>query len=343
MPAVKLDAFLHPSSPAKIPSLALSAEDLGFDGLWFGETSHDALLACALAAEHTERVEVGTAIALAFTRSPMALAYTCWDVQSIARGRLILGLGSQVKGHVERRFSLQWVPPVPKMREVIQALRAIWSCWQSGEPLSFRGRHYSFSLMTPFFNPGPIEHPEIPIYLAAVNRGMARLAGELCQGLHVHPLHTVAYIRKVLKPAVEEGARKTGGSADDVSFAASTFVALGRNREEMERSKEVMREQVAFYASTRTYRAVLDLHGWGALGDKLHKLSVEGRWDEMGSQVPPDVLEEFVIEARFDELADAIRSKYGGLLNRVSLYLPFDPHAEWWSTFLRAFKGATGR
>ncbi len=281
---------------------------------------------------------MGTAITLAFTKSPMALAYTCWDIQSLARGRFILGLGSQVKGHMERRFDVRWVPPVPKMRDVIQSLRAIWSSWQSGERLKYEGRYHSFSLMTPFFNPGPIEHPAIPIYLAAVNLGMARLAGELCQGLHIHPLHTVPYIRDVLRPAVEEGARRAGRSAEDVTLSASSFVAVGRNRDEVENSREVVRQQVAFYASTRTYRAVLDLHGWGELGDRLHELSLAGRWDEMTSQVPDEVLEEFAIEATFDELPKALKTKYEGLLNRISLYLPYDPGEEWWPSLVAAFR-----
>ncbi len=335
---MKLDALLHPSSPAEIPALSRAAEERGFDGLWFGETSHDSLLASTLAVEHTSRLDVGTGITLAFTRSPMALAYACWDVQNIAKGRFILGLGSQVKGHMERRFAVKWVPPVPKMREVIQSLRAIWSCWQTGEPLNFQGRHHSLSLMTPFFNPGPIEHPDIPIYLAAVNIGMARLAGELCQGLHAHPLHTVAYLRDVLRPAVTEGARKTGRPSDEVNFAASVFVGVGRNRKELANSKEVVRQQVAFYASTRTYRPVLDLHGWGEMGDRLHRLSISGRWDEMSSQVPDEVLEEFMIEATFQELPEAVSSKYDGILDRVSLYLPFDLKEDWWSSLIMAFR-----
>jgi probable F420-dependent oxidoreductase len=338
LPGVKLDAFLHPTSPREVPALAAAAEEMGFDGIWIGETKHDSLLLCALAAEHTHRLKVGTAITLAFTRSPMALAYAAWDVQEIAGGRFILGLGSQVKGHLQRRFSVEWVPPMPKMREVIQALRAIWTAWQSGEPLSFHGRFYRLDLMTPFFDPGPIEHPDIPIYLAAVNRGMARLAGELCQGIHVHPLHTTRYIREVLKPAVEEGARKAGRRPEDVTFAASSFVALGHNREEMEMSRRAVAQQVAFYSSTRTYRAVLDLHGWGSLGDRLHRLSVEGRWDEMHSELPVELLEEFVVDATYDELPGALKSKYGDLLDRVSLYLPLDPKASWWRSFLEGFK-----
>ncbi len=334
---MKLDALLHPRTPSDVPALARGAEELGFDGCWLGETQHDALLAAAFAAEHTERLEVGTAIALAFTKSPMALAYTCWDVQSLARGRFVLGLGSQVKGHVERRFSVPWTAPIPKMKEVIQSLRAIWSTWQTGEPLDFQGKHYSFSLMTPFFNPGPIDHPEMPIYLAAVNKGMARLAGELCQGIHVHPLHTVRYLQEVVRPAVEEGAQRAGRSLDDVTFAAPFFVATGEGEGELANAREVMRQQVAFYASTRTYRPVLDLHGWGATGDRLHKLSVAKRWDEMPAEIPDAVLEEFVVEATLDDLPGAVKARYRGVLDRVSLYIPFEPREGWWSTLVKAF------
>ncbi|MFQ5986928.1 MAG: TIGR03617 family F420-dependent LLM class oxidoreductase, partial [Thermoplasmata archaeon] len=224
---MKLDAFLPPTPPGEVPRLAEAAEEMGFHGLWIGETSHDSLLAAALAAEHTGRLDVGTAISLAFSKSPMALAYTAWDVQALASGRFILGLGSQVKGHMERRFSVPWVPPSPKMREVILALRAIWESWQNGMPLDFQGRYFAFNLMTPFFNPGSLADSTIPVYLAGVNPGMARLAGELCEGLHVHPFHTVRYVQEVLRPAVEEGARRAGRPVEEVAFVAPVFVAVG--------------------------------------------------------------------------------------------------------------------
>lgn len=338
---MKLDAHLYPHSLSEVPSLAAAAEAMAFDGIWFGETKHDSLVACTLASEHTKEVDVGTAITLAFTRSPMALAYAAWDLQSMARGRFILGLGSQVKGHMERRFSVEWVPPMPKMREVILSLRAIWSSWQKGEPLRFEGRFYRFDLMTPFFNPGPIEHPDIPIYLAAVNRGMAQMAGELCQGIHIHPLHTTRYIREVLKPAAMKGARKAGRPPEEVTFAAAVFVAIGDNPDEIRRSRKAVGQQVAFYASTRTYRAVLDLHGWGHVGDRLHRLSVEGRWDEMPREIPEEMLDGFVVEASYDDLPEALLDRYRGLVDRVSLYLPLDPQAPWWKQFVRDFKGAS--
>lgn len=339
---MKLDALLNPSTPGEIPSLAGSAEATGFDGLWFGETSRDALLAVALAAEHTTRAEVGTAITMAFSKSPMSLAYTAWDIQKLAKGRLILGLGSQVKGHMERRFSVKWVPPVPKMREVLQSLRSIWRSWQTGEPLQFEGKHFSFSLMTPFFNPGPIENPAIPIYLAAVNAGMARLAGELCQGIHVHPLHTVRYVKEVVRPAVLAGTKRSGRLISDITFAASLLCATGKNRVEVENMREIMREQVAFYASTKSYRPVLDTHGWGDLGESLYRLSIAGRWSDMAGLVPDEVLEEFVVEAGRDDLPEAIKAKYRGILDRVSLYLAFDPKEDWWPGLVSEFGAGNG-
>lgn len=337
---MQLDVFLRHQDPREIPALAEAAEATGFDGIWFGETKHDALLACALAAERTSRVSVGTSIALAFSKSPMALAYTAWDVQALAEGRFILGLGSQVKGHMERRFGVAWLPPLPKMRETIQALRTIWRCWQEGEPLDFRGDHYALTLMTPFFDPGPIVHPEVPIYLAAVNEGMARLAGEVADGVHVHPLHTVQYVEEVLWPAVAAGAKRARRSPDGVAFHGAAFVATGRDEAEMAASREVVRQQVAFYASTRTYRPVLDLHGWGDLSGRLHALSLEGRWAEMGRDVPDDVLDAFAVEALFDDLAAALRARYAGVLDRVSLYLPFQAGEDWWTSFVASFRRA---
>jgi probable F420-dependent oxidoreductase len=339
---MKFDALLPPTAPGEVPRLAEAAEDMGFDGLWVGETSHDSLVASTLAAEHTDRLDVGTAISLAFSKSPMALAYTAWDVQALASGRFILGLGSQVKGHMERRFSVPWVPPSPKMREVIQALRAIWGAWQNGEPLDFQGQYFSFDLMTPFFNPGPLADPTIPIYLAGVNPGMARLGGELCEGLHVHPFHTVRYVQEVLRPAVKEGAHRGGRSAEEVTFVAPVFVAVGASEEERDAAFRFAADQVAFYASTRTYRRVLELHGHEAVGERLHKLSMQGRWDELGKELPPDFLEQVVLSAHPDDLVPALRSKYRGVLDRLSLYVPFDGRGAWWSELLTAWRRKDG-
>ncbi len=326
---MKLDANLEVDSLATVPSVANAAENMGVDAIWSTETRHDPFLGLSLVAEHTTRMKLGTGIALAFTRSPMTIAYTSWDLQRMSNGRFILGLGTQVKGHVERRFGVKWEPPAAKMREVITLLRAIWKRWQRGEKLDFRGRYYSVNLMTPFFDPGPISKPEIPIFVAAVNESMCRLAGELCQGLHVHPFHTVRYLKEVVLPAVEDGSRKAGRHRTDIDIAGSIFVAPGDTREEIQRIREVMRQQIAFYGATRTYRRVLDLHGWGEVSDRLHAKSVSGDWHGMPSEISEAMLDEFVLQGRWDALPDLIKERYNDTLDRVRLYLPFEESPNW--------------
>ena len=326
---MKVDAEVLAGDPTEAVELARKAERFGFDCFWVNETKHDPFLQLALAATSTREIALGTSIALAFTRSPTTLAYTAWDLQSISRGRLILGLGSQVKGHVERRFGMRWDPPAPKMREVILALRAVWDSWQNGAKLDFQGRFFRLDLMTPFFNPGPIEHPSVPIYLAGVNEGMCRVAGAVAQGFHVHPLHTVRYLREVVGPALTEGAEGAGRKTRDVEVAASVFAAVGSTRSERQSLKEVYREQISFYASTRTYRRVLDLHGWGDVGDRLHALSARGEWKKMPAEVGDDMMEEFVVEGDWDEVGAILERRYGELVDRVRLYAPFDGAPEW--------------
>ena len=309
--------------------LASKAEEFSLDCIRVNETKHDPILQLALAAASTKKISLGTSIALAFTRSPTTLAYTSWDLQSISKGRLILGLGSQVKGHIERRFGMRWEPPAPKMKEVVLALKTVWRSWQDGAELDFQGRFFRLNLMTPFFNPGPIERPSIPVYLAAVNEGMCRVAGSVAEGLHVHPLHTVKYLREVVEPALEEGARRAGRKRNDLEVAASVFAAVGGKRSEMERVKELYREQISFYASTRTYRRILDIHGWGDVGDRLHALSTKGEWQRMPAEVGDEMMNEFVVEGSWEEMGSILRRRYGGLVDRVRLYMPFDGSAEW--------------
>ncbi len=324
-----VDVEVAVDSPAEVGELARRAEEYGFDCLWVNETRHDPFIQVALAAAATSRISVGTSIALAFTRSPTTLAYTAWDVQKLSNGRLILGLGSQVKGHIERRFGLKWETPAPKMKEVILALRAVWDSWQTGSKLDFQGNYYKLSLMTPFFNPGPIADPDIPVYLAGVNEGMCRLAGRLADGLHVHPLHTVRYLREVVVPAVEDGLSKAGRKREDFSVAASVFAAVGENRDEIANVREAYRDQIAFYASTRTYSRMMEIHGWGDAGAKLHEHSVAGEWEKMRSQVTDDMLGEFVVDGTWKEIGGRLVSRYKGLADRVRLYLPFDGSASW--------------
>ena len=299
---MRVDAELAVGSPMEAAGLARKAEAYGFDCLWVNETKHDPFVQLALAAGTTVKIGLGTSIALAFTRSPTTLAYTAWDLQSATNGRLTLGLGSQVKGHIERRFGMKWEAPAPKMKEVVLALRSVWESWQKGTALDFQGKYFRLNLMTPFFSPGPIDHPSIPVYVAAVNEVMCRVAGEVANGIHVHPLHTVRYMREVIRPALAAGASRASRRAEDVSVAVSVFAAVGDTAKEVEGVKEALRQQVAFYASTRSYRKVMELHGWGDVCDRLHELSVKGEWEKMGSEVGEDMLSEFVVEGSWEDI-----------------------------------------
>src|SRR5512144_2624163 len=219
---MKFDATLPPIGLKEVPAIAKAAEEIGFDALWTQETQHDPFLPCALIAEHTTRLNFGTAIAVSFARSPANIAYTAWALAAQSGGRFILGLGTQVKAHIERRFGQPWPESVTgKLREQIEVIRAFWDCWQSGTKLNHRGEYYKITLMSPFFNAGPIEHPNIPIYIAGVNTGLAKLAGELCNGFHVHPLNTAKYLREVMIPAIEQGAQKAGRKREDVIISIS--------------------------------------------------------------------------------------------------------------------------
>lgn len=323
--ALKLDVGFMTFDLREIPAYARRAEELGVGALWSAETKHDPFLPLAVAAANTRSVQLGTAIAVAFPRSPMILAHTAWDLQKASGGRFVLGLGTQVKAHNERRFSLTWEPPGPRLREVVQALRAIWACWQDGAPLAFHGQFYRFDLMSPFFNPGPIEHPRIPIYIAAVNPYMAQMAGEICEGLHVHSFHSPKYLREVIHPAVEAGLRKSGRSRKDFTFRASTMVVVGRDVEELERSRRAVKQQIAFYASTRTYQTVLAVHGLDHLVPQLHAKSLEGDWEGMADLISDETLDHFAVTATWETLASALRARYEGICDRTQLYPAFQP------------------
>ena len=326
---MKIDAEVAPPSPAEAGGLARQAESLGFDAFWVNETKHDPFLQLALAASTTERIELGTSIALAFTRSPTTLAYTAWDLQSLSKGRFILGLGSQVKGHIERRFGMKWEAPAPKMKETVLALRSVWDSWQNRTKLDFGGRFFRLDLMTPYFSPGPVEHPDIPVYIAGVNEGMCRVAGTVADGLHVHPLHTVRYLREVISPALQAGAARSGRKREGVAVAASVFAAVGESEQEIKSVIEAYREQISFYASTRSYRKVMELHGWGDVCDRLHAFSTKGEWERMTGEISDDILAEFVVKGSWGEMGGLLKERYDGLADRVRLYLPFDGDEKW--------------
>lgn len=318
MPA-RLDASLGFETPLRqVPELARAAEEAGVSALWTAETSHDPFLPLALAAEHTQRLELGTAIAVAFARSPIVTAATAWDLARQSRGRFLLGLGTQVRAHVERRFGMPWSGrPVAQLREYVAVVRAAWEAWQAGTRPSFHGDHYRFTLMSPLFDPGPIDHPDIPLYLAGVGAGMTRLSGEVADGLIVHPLHSRAYLTDVVLPAVAEGAQRAGRDPAAVTVAASVIVAT--SDEEVAEA----RRTIGFYASTPTYRGVLEHHGWGSVADALSEHARRRRWTEMAAEVGDDMLETFAVVASPDELRSAIQSRADGLLERVAPYPPF--------------------
>lgn len=340
---MKFDAALPPTGLKDVPAIAKAAEEIGFDALWTQETQHDPFLPCALIADHTTRLHFGTAIAVSFARSPANLAYTAWDLAAQSGGRFILGLGTQVKAHVERRFGQPWPEsPVKKLREQIEVIRAFWDCWQNGTKLNFRGEYYKITLMSPFFNAGAIEHPNIPIYIAGVNTGLAKLAGEICEGFHVHPFHSPRYLKEVMLPAIEEGANKGGRKLalsnvegrKDVSVSVTAFVAT--TPEEM----NFARAQISFYASTPSYRPVMDLHGWSGVAETLSAHAAKGEWAEMPMLITDEMLSEFCLVTDESKLASELKKRYEGIADRLTLYSPFaaGERDEWWKGLVEKFR-----
>jgi probable F420-dependent oxidoreductase len=297
---------------------AKKQEDAGYDGLWAAETSHDPFISLALAAEHTERVELGTSIVVAFGRNPMDLAVTANDMQLLSKGRFILGLGSQIKPHIEKRFSMPWSHPAPRMREFVLAMRAIWDSWQNGTKLDFRGKFYTHTLMTPFFNPGPNPDGPPKVFLAGVGEKMTEVAGEVCDGFLAHAFSTPKYMRESTIPALERGLKKAGRSRKDFEVTSPGFMVLGNNDDELEKASAGTRQQIAFYGSTPAYRPVLEAHGWGNLQEELNTMSKRGEWVEMGKLINDDILAEFAIVGRPEDVPKEVENRYGGLADRIS-------------------------
>jgi probable F420-dependent oxidoreductase len=341
---VKLDAGLGTEGKylKDMDRTARAAEDLGFDGLWTSETKHDAFLPLAIAAGGTRSLDLGTSVAIAFSRSPMETAQTAWDLQDLSGGRFILGLGTQVKAHITRRFSMPWDRPAARLREYILALRAIWESFQNEGPLQFEGEFYRHTLMSPFFNPGPIEQPEIPVFIAGVNTRLAHLAGEICDGFHVHPFHSPEYVRRTVKPAIAEGAEQADRDPDQVELATSVFVVVAEDEEGASKQRESVRSQLAFYASTPTYRTVLEAHGWQEVGERLGFLAREKKWPEMPALITDEMLHAFAVEAAPDEIGPALKERYEGLIDRVGLYLPFAPgeRDDFWRAVVESAQGS---
>lgn len=330
-----LDATLPPVPLSMVPMISRAAEEMGFDALWSTETKHDPFLPGALFSEHTKVLKYGTAVAVSFARSPGTIAYTAWDLAQASQGRFILGLGTQVKAHIERRFGLSWPEsPVNLLRDQIAAVRALWHAWQTGDKLNLRNEHYKLTLMSPFFNPGPIEAPQIPVYIAGVNTGMAKLAGEVADGFLVHPFHSPRYLREVIRPAIQRGTEKSKRSRDSVSVSVTAITIT--NPEE----REFARQQLSFYASTPSYRPVMALHGWKDEAEKLSGLASRSKWDQMSQIVTDEMLEQFGTIATLDELPEKLYARYRGIADRLTIYTPFVPRERdsFWEYLLNCWR-----
>ena len=324
--------------PAGVIAQATAAEAAGYDGFWSAETSHDPFLPLVLAAEHTERLQVGTGIAVAFARNPMTLAVTANDLQTMAKGRFLLGLGSQIKPHIEKRYSMSWSHPAPRMRELILAVRAIWASWADGSRLAFRGEYYRHTLMTPMFDPGPNPYGNPPVFLAAVGPRMTEVAGEVADGLLAHAFTTERYLREATLPALERGLAAGGRTRADLQISYPGMVVTGIDEEACLESAAVTRKQLAFYGSTPAYRPVLELHGWGDLQTELNTLSKRGAWDDMTLLIDDEMLDTFAVVGTLDTIAAEVRARYGGLVDRFNVYAPSGIDAERWAEILAGFK-----
>lgn len=334
---MKIDTLLPATSVTDSAAKAARYEQLGFDGVWTFEAAHDAFLPLSHAAVATNKLEVGTNIAVAFARTPFAMAQIAWDMQKNSGGRFHLGLGTQVRAHVERRFSAEFDHPAARVTDYIRCVRAIWECFQNGSKPDYVGEFYNFKLMNQFFDPGPIDHPEIPIYLAGVNPRMCRAAGEVADGFHVHPMHTASYLTEVVRPAINEGAKSRNASVDDMTLYSPVFVITGDSQKEMDELEKTVRQQISFYATTPSYGAVLNHHGYGDLGKKLGGLMREGKMAEMGEAIPEDFLEQVAIIAPPGEIGRRLRERYDGVLDRVSLYMTMGGDAEFgdWESLIQ--------
>ena len=327
----------------KVAAQAQQVEAAGYSGAWTAETSHDPFFPLLLAAEHTTTLELGTSIAVAFARNPMTLANIGWDLQSYSRGRFVMGLGSQIKPHITKRFSMEWSHPAPRMREMVLAMRAIWDCWLNGTPLAFRGEFYTHTLMTPFFNPEPSDISEygVPkIFLAGVGELMTEVAGEVCDGFICHGFTTEKYLREVTIPALARGRAKAGKTMEGFEIVGPSFVVTGTTDEELAAAAAGTRQQIAFYGSTPAYRGVLDIHGWGGMQEQLNALSKQGEWVEMGKMINDEILNTFAVVGEPERIAPELHRRYGDVIQRISFYAPYKTDPVRWQKVLEDLKAS---
>ena len=335
---MKIDGMVGGATPDEIARNARNLEALGYDGLISAEITHDPFLALAIAAEHTTRVDLGTSIAVAFARNPMTLANIGHDLQTFSRGRFRLGLGSQIKPHIEKRFSMPWSHPARRMREFILAMRAIWRTWDEGVPLEFRGEFYRHTLMTPMFVPEHNGFGPPKVLLAAVGGVMTEVAGEVAEGMILHGFTTERYVREHTLPALERGFAKAGRTREEFEICGPLFVVTGTSEEEMAAAATAARRQIAFYASTPAYRPVLEAHGWGDLQADLNRLSKRGEWVLMGEAIDDEILATFAVVAEPEQVGVRMRGRYGDLVDRVLFAAPVDRDPQRWLAALERFR-----
>ncbi len=326
------------SDASIVYGIAKEQERLGYDGLWAAETGHDPFIALSMAAQATDHIELGTGIAVAFARNPMNLAMISNDLQILSKGRFILGLGSQIKAHIEKRFSMPWSHPSRRMREMILAMRSIWDCWHNGTKLDFRGEFYTHTLMTPFFNPGPSEYGPPKVFLAAVGELMAETAGEVADGILIHGFTTEKYLKEVTVPAIEKGMAKVNKAHQDFQVSYPAFIVTGENDQQKEAAYRAVRGQIAFYGSTPAYRPVLEAHGWGDLQSQLHPMSKEGKWGEMGDLINDEILEAFAVVGEVSQIASKLKERFGGVVDRLSFYAPYQLDQDAWLQIIAELK-----
>ena len=328
---MKVDTGGYAGSVDEAANAARRAEQLGFDGWWSFETKHDPFLGCAVAAERTETVTLGTSIAVAFARNPMTVAVQANDVQALSGGRFVLGLGTQIKPHIEKRYSMEWSNPAPRMREFVLAVRAIWEAWASGGRLDFRGDFYTHTLMTPFFDPGPNPHGNPKVMMAAVGPLMTEAAGEVADGMFCHAFCTERYLREVTIPALQRGAAKAGRTLEGFEITAPSFVVAADTEEQLAEGIAAVRAQIGFYGSTPAYRPVLEAHGWGELQEELNTLTKRGAWDEIGSLIDDEILHTFAVIGTPEEAVEEVRRRYADVTSRVTLAVPEGADPERWA------------
>ena len=333
-----IGADLHKAGAA-----ARALEDAGYAGAWTAETNHDPFFPLLMAAGATTTLELGTSIAVAFARNPMTLASTAWDLQAYSRGRFVLGLGSQIKPHITKRFSMEWSHPAPRMREFVLAMRAIWDTWLTGAPLAFRGEFYTHTLMTPFFTPDKADLDGFgppKVFLAGVGPLMTEVAGEVCDGFICHGFTTERYLREVTMPALRRGREKAGKTMDGFEIVGPSFVVTGNDEQELDAARTGTKQQIAFYGSTPAYREVLELHGWGGLQEQLNALSKQGRWVDMGNLIDDDVLNTFAVVGEPEQIAPELHRRYGDVVQRVSFYAPYKSDPARWQRVLDDVRNA---